>query len=89
MLDRMRVLLIGMSDVHRAGATDRATELCTAQRVINDLPNGACATSTLGAAAEAAINMRRGTARCFFDSGAHFAVSQDVARTDDHGPHEM
>ena len=84
MLDRMGVLLIGMGDVHRAGATDRTTELRAAQRIINDLPNGAGAASTLGAAAEATIDMRRRAGRCFFDSGTHFAVSQDVAGTDDH-----
>jgi hypothetical protein len=89
MLDRMSVLLIRMGDVHRAGATDRTTELRATQRIVNDLTNGAGAASTLGAAAEATINMRRGAARCFFDSGAHFAISQDVARTDNHGSAKM
>ena len=86
MFDRMGVFVIRMGGMHRAGATDRTTELRPTQRIVNDLTNRACAAPALGAAAQAAIDLRGGAGRRFFGGVAHFAVGQDVAGTDDHGP---
>ena len=81
----MRMFVIRMGGVDRACATDRTTELRATERIVDDLPNGACATATLGATAQASIDLRRGTARRFFRGVPDFAVRQDVAGTDDHG----
>ena len=57
------------------------------QRLVHDLPDGLGATSALGAAAEASIDLRR-RARKILRLGhdmTHVMVGQDVAGTNNHG----
>jgi hypothetical protein len=70
--------------MHRARATDRAADLRTIQRFIDDLANGASAPPALGAAAKTAIDMARRPARCGARRASHFLVAQYVAGTDNH-----
>ena len=76
-LDRVR-------GVHRAGAANRAADLCAIERFIDDLANRAGATTALRAAAEAAIDMARGSARGGIRGGSHLVVAQHVAGTNNH-----
>ena len=70
--------------VHRAGAANRAADLCAIKRFIDDLANRAGATAALGAAAEAAIDMARGSTRGGIRGDSHLVVAQYVAGTDNH-----
>jgi len=70
--------------MHRARATDRAADLRTIQRFIDDLANGASAPPALGTAAKTAIDMARRPARCGARRASHFLVAQYVAGTDNH-----
>jgi hypothetical protein len=76
--------LNGIRRVHRAGAANRAADLCTIERFIDDFANRAGATTALGTAAEAAIDMARGSTRGGIRGGSHFVVAQYVAGTDNH-----
>ena len=58
---------------------------CGAQRLIHDAPDGAHAAATLGAAAEAAIDLAGPPRRGGCDRAADIVVGEDVAGTDDHG----
>ena len=70
--------------MHRAGAANRAADLCAIERFVDDLADCAGATTALGAAAEAAIDMARGSTRGSIRGGSHLVVAQHVAGTDDH-----
>jgi hypothetical protein len=64
-----------------AGAGSR----CGIQRFVHDLADGAGAAATLGAAAEAAIDLPgRARPRLRRDGGADIVVAQNVAGADDH-----
>jgi hypothetical protein len=51
---------------------------------VHDLADGAQAAAALGAAAEAAVDLRGGTRRRRIHGGTHLMVAQDVAGTDNH-----
>ena len=70
--------------MHRARATDRAADLRTIQRFIDDLANGASAPPALCAATETTVDMARRAARRGSRRAAHFVVAQYVAGTDNH-----
>jgi hypothetical protein len=76
--------LNGVRGVHRAGAANRAADLSAFERFIDDLANRAGATTALGAAAEAAIDMARGSTRGGIRGGSHLVVAQYIAGTDNH-----
>jgi len=78
------VVLKRIRSVHRAHATDRAADLRTIERLIDDLANGASAPSALGAATKTAIDMARRPARCGARRASHFLIAQYVAGTDNH-----
>src|SRR5512132_4283289 len=66
--------------------TARAAAAGRRDRVVHDAADGARATATLRAAAEAAIDLPGGARRLLgADHRAHVVVAQHVARTDDHG----
>ena len=79
-------MLKRIRSVHRARATDRAADLRGIEGFVDDLADCARATAALGAAAEAAIDMARGSARRVARGGSHLVVAQYVAGTDDHPP---
>src|SRR5262245_37225764 len=70
--------------MHRARATDRAADLRTVERFVDDLANGASAPPALRAAAKTAIDMTRRPARCSTRRASHFLVAQYVAGTNNH-----
>jgi hypothetical protein len=77
-------LLKRIRSVHRARATDRATDFRTIERFIDNLANGASAPPALRAAAKTAIDMARRPARCGARRTSHFLVAQYVAGTNNH-----
>jgi hypothetical protein len=70
--------------VHRACTANRATDLCTVERFIDDLTDRAGAATALGAAAQAAIDMAGGPKRCIACSGSYIMVAQNIAGANDH-----
>ena len=70
--------------VHRAFTANRATDLCTVERFIDDLTDRAGAATALGAAAQAAIDMAGGPKRCIACSGSYIMVAQNIAGANDH-----
>ena len=54
------------------------------ERLVHDLADGKGATTTLGAAAEAAIDFGGGVRRRHLHDRSYIVVAQDVAGTDDH-----
>lgn len=73
-----------MSCVHSASAANRTPDIRPIECLVDDLADGAGATSTLGATAKAAIDMTRGAARHRPRGGSHIVIAQHVAGTDDH-----
>ena len=70
--------------MHRAGAANRAADLCAIERFVDDLADCAGATTALGAAAEAAIDMAGGPTHCVACSASYFMVAQNIAGANDH-----
>jgi hypothetical protein len=77
-------VLDGIRGVHRTGAADRAADLRAIERFVDDLADCAGATATLGAAAEATINMACGSTRGIIRRGSHLMVAQHIAGANDH-----
>jgi ornithine cyclodeaminase/alanine dehydrogenase-like protein (mu-crystallin family) len=77
-------VLDGIRGVHRTGAANRAADLRAIERFVDDLADCAGATPTLGAAAEATINMACGSTRGIIRGGSHLVIAQHVAGADDH-----
>src|SRR5690349_24441167 len=91
-LDRPAVvpmLMFGAVDVEGAGAAHRARHGIGADRLIDDLADGAGAAATLSVAAKAAIDMAGRTAVGAANGLAHLVVSQHVAGANDHRPPEL
>ena len=70
--------------MHRARAADRAADLCTVERFVDNLANGASAPPALRAAAKTAIDMTCRPARCRTRRASHLLVAQYVAGTNNH-----
>ena len=69
----------------RAAVGPAAQRVARRQRLVHDPPDGAGASSALGAAAEAAIDFAAGPRRILAGQGrANIVVGQHVTRTDDH-----
>jgi len=61
--------------VHRASTANRAADLCTIERFVDDFADRAGAATALGAAAEAAIDMAGGPTGCITCSTSYLMVA--------------
>ena len=75
---------VNLTEVAPARAAGAARATSAGKRFIHDPSDGARAPSTLGAAAEAAIDMARGPTRRGIGRGSHLVVAQYVAGTNNH-----
>lgn len=75
----VRVMLLAVRAARAAGLG------AGTKRLVHDLPDGARAAATLGAAAKAAVNLPRRARKVFGHGISHVVVGKDVAGTNDHG----
>ena len=85
----MCMMLFRTVDVQRAGAADRAFQRRRADRLVDDLADGAGTAAALGAAAEASVDMAGGTTVRGARGIAHLVVGQHIAGADDHPAIEL
>ena len=70
--------------VHRASTANRAADLSTVKRLVDDLADRTGTTAALGAATEATIDMAGGPTRSSTCSASYFMVAQNIAGANDH-----